>query len=83
MTTKEELKSVWENRQGNIYSRGCCYNIFDYIFPQIKKWSIVDILRVGKENNNFRYDEDAYRMVWKRNVNYSKMIHTHNFQNTK
>ena len=74
MSTKEELKHIWENRQGNIYSRGCCYNIFDYIFPQIKKWSIIDILRVGKESNDFRYDEDAYRMVWKRNVHYSRMM---------
>ena len=78
VTTKEKLKHIWENRYGNMYSKGCCYNINDYIFPQIKKWSIIDILRVGKEPSSFHYDEDAYRMVWKRNLDYSKMIFSNN-----
>ena len=73
-TTKEALRKIWFNRQGNIYSRGCWYNICDYIFPQLKELSIIDILREGKEPDGFRYDEDGYRMVWKRNLYYSKMM---------
>ena len=74
-TTKEKKKKAWQNRQKNSYSRNCCYNIKNYLFPKTKKLSILDILRNGKEPSDFHYNEQLYRYIWKRNLYYSRMMY--------
>lgn len=56
-TTKEMLKFIWKNPYGNSYNRNFEYNMDSALFPQIKKYSILDILRNGKRMNNFERKE--------------------------
>ena len=44
-TTKEKLRNVFSNKQGNPYKRNTCTNIKNVLCPKIKKYSILDILR--------------------------------------
>ena len=44
-TTKELLKNVFNKYQGNPYKRNISTNIKNVLFPKIKKYSILDILR--------------------------------------
>ena len=61
-TTKEVLKKIWNNKFGNPYKRDLNYNLYNSILPEIKRYSILDILRNGKKtnfgqiynNNNFK-----------------------------
>ena len=55
-TTKEMLKKLWDNPFGNGYNRNWEYNVQNTLFPEVKKYSILDILRCGKEND-FEYKE--------------------------
>ena len=48
-TTKEMLKFLWKNPFGNYYNRDFDYNIQNSLLPEIKKYSILDILRNGKK----------------------------------
>jgi palmitoyltransferase ZDHHC9/14/18 len=50
-TTKEVLKFLWKNPFGNPYNRKWDYNMYNSLSPEIKKYSILDILRSGKRNN--------------------------------
>jgi palmitoyltransferase ZDHHC9/14/18 len=56
-TTKEMLKFVWNNPFGNSFNRYFDYNMTNTLFPEIKKYSILDILRSGKKTNNFDLKE--------------------------
>ena len=51
-TTKELLKHTWENPFGNPYNRKFDYNLYNSMFPEIKKYSLLDILRNGKKMSN-------------------------------
>jgi hypothetical protein len=51
-TTKELLKNTWENPFGNPYNRKFGYNLYNAMFPEIKKYSLLDILRNGKKMSN-------------------------------
>ena len=51
-TTKEVLKLLWENPFGNPFNRKWDYNMHNSLSPEIKKYSILDILRSGMRNNN-------------------------------
>ena len=50
-TTKEMLKFLWKNPFGNAYNRNLEYNMSNSLFPLVKKYSILDILRNGKSKN--------------------------------
>ena len=60
-TTKEDLKNYWDHPQGNPYQREKKLNWKNSLFPEIKKYSILDLLRKevnevlltsNDENNN-------------------------------
>ena len=51
-TTKEMLKFIWKNPFGNSYNRNFGYNLYNVITPEIKKYSLLDILRNGKKMSN-------------------------------
>jgi hypothetical protein len=64
-TTKEDLKNSWENPQGNPYQRGKKINCQNSLLPEIKKYSILNILRKDltgvlfsshEDNNNISID---------------------------
>ena len=60
-TTKEELKKLFHNCQGNPYRRNTCKNISNVLCIKKKKYSILDILRgdireICDKNNN-SYDK--------------------------
>ena len=46
-TTKEDIKSYWDNSQGNPYYRNKELNILNSIFPKKQKYSILDIFKKG------------------------------------
>ena len=60
-TTKETLKLIWKNSFGNPFNRYLNYNINNVLFPQIKKYSILDILRNGKKPSESQKNE---RLKW-------------------
>ena len=63
-TTKEMLKFIWNNPFGNSFNRKWDYNMVNTLFPDIKKYSILDILRNGKKINEFVIKEfERQRML--------------------
>ena len=59
-TTKEVLKLLWENPFGNPFNRKWDYNMHNSLSPEIKKYSILDILRSGIRNNK-NISKEIYR----------------------
>ena len=61
-TTKEELRKLFHNCQGNPYRRNICRNIGNVLCPKKKKYSILDILRgdikeiCDKKDKNFKHN---------------------------
>ena len=74
-TTKEELKHFWENPQGNPYKRKSKKtNIYNSLFPLIKKYSLLDIFNMNKNkiiNNNDNDNDDNKETI---NVSINKNI---------
>ena len=68
-TTKEMLKFVWDNPFGNGFNRNLEYNMHNTLFPEIKKYSILDILRSGK-SNDFNYKEFERMKFLQQEFNY-------------
>ena len=67
-TTKEDLKNYWDHPQGNPYQRGKKLNWKNALFPEIKKYSILDILR--KEINEvlfLSHDENSISISLNKN----------------
>ena len=63
-TTKEKLKFIWNNPFGNSFNRKWDYNMANTLFPDIKKYSILDILRNGKKIDDFsKMKFDNIRML--------------------
>ncbi len=62
-TTKEMLKFVWRNPFGNPFNRNLDYNMTNTLFPVIKKYSLLDILRNGKLSNFERNEIERQRML--------------------
>ena len=56
ITTKEDIKNYWDHPQGNPYQREKKLNWKNALFPEIKKYSILDILR--KEVNEVLFSLD-------------------------
>ena len=87
-TTKEMLKFLWKNPFGNSYNRDIDYNINNSLFPKIKKYSILDILRNGKkerreiERGNF-YPQQNFinNMDNFNNCNYNNNNFNNNYNN--
>jgi palmitoyltransferase ZDHHC9/14/18 len=91
-TTKEMLKNLWDNPFGNGFNRSKRYNIDNTLLPEIKKYSILDILRCGKSNDfnykefeklkflqqEFNYKNRNNNNVNNNNNNYNNNFHRHN-----
>ena len=71
-TTKEMLKKLWNNPFGNGYNRNMEYNVINTLDPEIKKYSILDILRNGKEND-FEYKEFEKQKLFQQEFNYHNL----------
>ena len=57
-TTKEDLKNSWENPQGNPYQRAKKINCKNSLLPEIKKYSILNLLRKEIAGVLFSSNED-------------------------
>ena len=57
-TTKEDLKDLWRHPFGNIFLRKKLINWKYSLFPLIKKYSILDILRKNVSDSIFISEED-------------------------
>lgn len=82
VTTKEMLKSLWKNPFGNYFNRDIGYNVENTLNPEIKKYSILDILRNGKitysERINFK-NQDLQLMQQKfNNINQHLNLNNNN-----
>ena len=85
-TTKEILKLIWKNSFGNPFNRYLDYNLNNVLFPQTKKYSILDILRNGKKPSE---SEKKERLQWAFrqhnfyhiNSNYNDMNNNYNDMN--
>jgi len=78
-TTKEMLKKIWNNPFGNGYNRNLSYNTINTLNPEIKKYSILDILRNGKDND-FKYKEFERQKFLQQAFNYQN-FNPNNFDN--
>ena len=79
-TTKEMLKFVWNNPFGNGFNRDLRYNVNNTLNPEIKKYSILDILRNGK-NNDFEHKEFEKLKFLQNKFNYKSNINEMNNNN--
>ena len=80
-TTKEMLKFLWHNPFGNSFNRKWDYNMANTFFPEIKKYSILDILRNGKRINNFDIKEYERQMILQQEFNNNNFNYINNFYN--
>ena len=86
-TTKEMLKFVWKNPFGNSYNRDFNYNINNSLLPEIKKYSILDILRNGKkekreiEKQNFYFQQNYDNNISNYNTNNNDYNQNYNNNN--
>jgi hypothetical protein len=78
-TTKEMLKDTWDNPFGNSFNRDVDYNFDNTILPLTKKYSILDILRNGN-NNDFLYKE-MERKKFNASLNYQNIDPNSEFNN--
>ena len=79
-TTKEMLKNLWDNPFGNGFNRSKRYNIDNTLLPEIKKYSILDILRCGK-SNDFNYKEFEKLKFLQQEFNYKNRNNNNVFNN--
>ena len=79
-TTKEMLKNLWDNPFGNGFNRSKRYNIDNTLLPEIKKYSILDILRCGK-SNDFNYKEFEKLKFLQQEFNYKNRNNNNYFNN--
>ena len=75
-TTKEMLKFVWNNPFGNSFNRDFNYNLYNSLLPEIKKYSILDILRNGKRERREIDIQNFYPQQ-----NYDNNIDNFNYNN--
>jgi palmitoyltransferase ZDHHC9/14/18 len=78
ITTKEMLKKLWDNPFGNGFNRNWEYNTQSMLLPEIKKYSILDILRCGKEND-FDYKEFERQQLFQQEMNNNNNNENYNF----
>ena len=80
-TTKEMLKDTWDNPFGNSFNRDVDYNFDNTILPLTKKYSILDILRNGN-NNDSLYKEMERKKFLQAEFNYQNQHNASlNYQN--
>ena len=85
-TTKEMLKHLWKNPFGNPFNRNLNCNLDSALFPHIKKYSILDILRNGKKfTNEERFERERYfqRQYYNNMNNYYNNMNNNNMNNKK
>ena len=80
ITTKEMLKSTWDNPFGNPFNRSLRYNVDNTLLPEIKKYSLLDILRSGK-NNDFEYKEFEKKQFLQQEFHYQNNNNYNNNNN--
>ena len=68
-TTKEDLKNYWRHPQGNPYQREKKKNWKNSLFPETKKYSILDILRKEVNEVLFSSHDDNYNISMSLNKN--------------
>ena len=68
-TTKEDLKNYWRHPQGNPYQREKKKNWKNSLFPETKKYSILDILRKDVNEVLFSSHDDNYNISMSLNKN--------------
>jgi hypothetical protein len=68
-TTKEDLKNYWRHPQGNPYQRENKKNWKNSLFPETKKYSILDILRKEVNEVLFSSHDDNYNISMSLNKN--------------
>lgn len=79
ITTKETLKKTWNNNFGNPFNRNFSYNLYNSISPEIKKYSILDILRSGEINQNL--EDNFFQQKFYDNNYFNNNINILNKQN--
>ena len=72
ITTKEDLKNYWDNPAGNPFYRNKIYNWKNALFPLIKKYSILNILRKEVNDVLFLPNEEEENTNINNNINASK-----------
>jgi len=84
-TTKEMLKFIWDNPFGNSFNRKWDYNMINTLLPDIKKYSILDILRNGIKTNEFDIKEFEKQRILEQqfNSNYCKDNILNNYYNNE
>ena len=95
ITTKEDLKYTWEQPFGNPFQRKKRINWKNALFPLIKKYSILNLLRKVKNDdiylsnkkehiniteNNKYYERKIKRKITKKNMNVNKLEGNNNKQ---
>jgi palmitoyltransferase ZDHHC9/14/18 len=84
-TTKEMLKFIWNNPFGNYFNRNIDYNMRNTLCPLIKKYSILDILRNGKNTSFEKYEIDRQKLLQQqfmnRTINSNRTLNNTNFDN--
>ena len=68
-TTKEMLKFLWNNPFGNYFNRDIYYNMRNTLCPLIKKYSLLDILRNGKNTSFEKYENDRQKTLQQQFMN--------------
>ena len=84
-TTKEMLKFIWDNPFGNSFNRKWDYNMINTLLPDIKKYSILDILRNGTKTNEVDIKEFEKQRILEQqfNSNYCKDNILNNYYNNE
>jgi hypothetical protein len=84
-TTKEKLKFIWNNPFGNYFNRNIDYNMRNTLCPLIKKYSILDILRNGKNTSFEKYEIDRQKLLQQQfmnnAINSNSTLNNTNFDN--
>jgi hypothetical protein len=80
-TTKEKLKFIWNNPFGNSFNRNFDYNMLNTLLPDIKKYSLLDILRSGKKTNNFNLKEQERQRILQQQFSHNNFINNNNNYN--
>ena len=82
VTTKEDIKSFWENAQGNPYFRTKKLNMKNSLFPSKQKKSIIDFFKEGFMHNIFVEEEKNSENERNEKANKEQIINDNNNTNS-
>ena len=83
ITTKEDLKNYWNNPFGNPFNRNKIYNWKNSLFPLIKKYSILNILRKEVNDVLVLSNEEEENSNRNNNINSINNIENNEFRKIK